>query len=392
MHIFHDHDRGRGDPSGATAVLDDALKTLAKGAREFSAWIASPTVASNLDTITEFALITVALLLPAAVVRSLRESSWMPAALAASGLFAGLVALPVTIWLAIGLWYLYRLGMWLLRIAQIVAEWVSGVMLWLSPYVGLLMLVAAVGWGVYWLIRASALARVVTACAATVVAVVWLTDLLDSVWVWLGEVLEPVVSFLGMILGWLVVAATYIVMFVLYAFIILAAVGLVVALFGTIGRVSVLSVTGAWESGRGAQKVTDLSAGVGLTLGTVLLAASMERSPGGFGPWLEHTWHATPVVGFIPPPVNLMDLLVPDMAERYLVTFFTGFYPAIDILLLLLVCLVGALSLVLRSGPWDLDDGQRFRVAFPVMMAVGLALVFALPLVLMALVAQDQDG
>lgn len=379
------------DSSWGSSVVDVTLKWLAKAARELSGWIASPTVANNLDVITEVALIAVVLLLPAALIRSVRESSVLPAALTASGFFAGLIALPVTIWLVILVWYLYRLGVWLLGIAQIVADWLAGVMVWLAPYLAVIVVLAAIGAVVYALFQASMLLRVIAASAGVVIVVALFTDLFDPVLVWLGEVLEPVVAFLGKVLGWVAIGLTYVFTVFVYAVIVLAVLGLIVALFGTIGRVSVLSVTGAWESGRGAQKITDLSAGVGLTVGTVVLAASMERAPGEFGPWLEYTWSATPVIGYIPSPVGLMDLMVPDMAERYLVTYFTGFYPAIDVLLLVVVCLIGVLSLALRAEPWEQDDGQKFRLAFPILMAIGLALALALPLIVMSLIA-DEGG
>jgi hypothetical protein len=365
-------DRYGDQSSSLNSWLDGALVLLADIASSVAGWFASPLVVDNLAMITQFALLTIACLLPAALLRSIRAASWMPAALTASGFVAGLVAIPLTIWLVIVAWYIVRIGLWLFAVANNVMQWLLSVLEWLAPVILVLAAIMIVVGAIYWLIQTTGLSRAIAAGALILVLVVWLTDVFD-----------PVLDFLLMLIEWFGIAVIAVTLFFIGVFVFVFFLGVIVAVFGSIGRVSVLSITGAWEASRGAQKVTDLSAGVGLTVGFIVLAAAMQGGPGEFGPWLEQVWLSTPVVGFVPPPVDLMDWLVPSMAEGVLANLFAGFTAAIDIMLLVLVGLLGVLSLTLRSVPWSNFDGQRFRVAFPVLVAVGLGLAFALPMLLL---------
>lgn len=69
-------------------------------------------------------------------------------------------------------------------------------------------------------------------------------------------------------------------------------------------------------------------------------------------------------------------------------SFFSGFSASLDIILLVLVGLLGVLSLTLRAVPWSDQDGQRFRVAFPILLAVGMAVAFALPMLVLTWIAK----
>ena len=114
----------------------------------------------------------------------------------------------------------------------------------------MLLAVALIGWVIYWFIKSEGWPRLAVAGAAALLVVGWFTGL--SI---------PCCAFSKMLLWWLTVALawvasvlTYVVIAVIAVAGVLLLLGAVVALFGSIGRVSLLSVTGAWESSRGHRR------------------------------------------------------------------------------------------------------------------------------------------
>ena len=87
-------------------------------AETVSSWLSNPVVVDHLGTITKFALISVLCLLPAVLIRldaRLVVDADRPDQQRPAGRIRGR---PLTIWLGIASWYLFRLIVWLFHITR----------------------------------------------------------------------------------------------------------------------------------------------------------------------------------------------------------------------------------------------------------------------------------
>lgn len=166
-----------------------------------------------------------------------------------------------------------------------------------------------------------------------------------------------------------------------------AGIGLVVGLFGHLGRHLILQVRGALTSGKNPGALVDTMAGIGFSCSLLIAAAAI--APRVQGPFTRG-WEGLPALSIVPAPTGLFAWMMSGDAEMVMrrVTG-NGVGMMVDCTLIVITASLAVVSLLASRGYTSTETTAP--LTRPVLIAAGLALALALPLLLLALWASFQD-
>ncbi|GAA0386223.1 hypothetical protein GCM10009541_31410 [Micromonospora gifhornensis] len=312
---------------------------------------------------------SVPVVLAAVLVCCLKVGRWRPFIVSVPALVLGLLAIPGLSWAVEALVGLVRLGVWLYRICVRVIDW-------LIPFLTVILVIVVgivVIFGLYVLVEKLRAGRWLTVGIWAGGMVLLVLAYLFGVFAFLGEVLA---RYVAPVLAFIFVAFLVVMLVLLIA-------GLVVAFFGHLGRLIVVSVKGAGSAGRDQASCADAAAGLGVALSTVLTAAAVDAP---YGHQLIRAWNMDPWLSRLPDPVGAYELLMRDWGERFLAPGFAGFNPTVDLAIASVVAVLMIFALLFNSRRWVTDRVPG--MASLVMFRVGLAIALAIPALLITAAAK----
>lgn len=297
--------------------------------------------------------VTIWLLIGATGVRAIRARSWRPVVTMGVHLGLGIVAFPLFAW---GV----QLVFWVIGFGLSVMSWVdslrSGGMGGVVQAVGLMVLAVigvAVAVGVIWLMVASRKARWVVAGVAVTVGIIYLVK--DFLAVLLGPLWEALVSGVGSAGS----AVSYGLGFVVLAVWAVVAWLLALLLLAYLGSTMWTPLRDAARSGRQIDRFADVSAGVGVAASTLITAAVYNADFAGFMEQAAETRQALPGVQALPSVLDMsFAQLMPASFHDFFVMLFKGFSGAPDVLLIIMACAIGILSLAFTPGSLAAPTGK----------------------------------
>jgi hypothetical protein len=362
--------------------LHHALMWLGASASSWAARINDPSFEAmrvRRDTL-EVALVLTLLLVPASAVRALVVGRVQPFLVTTLGLAGGIIAVPAITWISETAVVVWRVGLWALDLVLKLAGWLTPVV------VGLFIAgaVAVAGFGIYWLVRRTwsrsdvTVVAAIAGCAAVSYALHHF-GVIAGFTTWLSHTyahyLEPVVHVIVAVLLLLILG--------------LIGLGLVVALFGQVGRTVWLSVAASFGAGREQGKCADVAVGTGFAMSLVFCGAVTDSA---FNRTFAGAWHSSRFLKHLPYPLHGYRSLLPSSAKPFLLRLFTHYSPMVDLALVVLTAAVALLLLMFDRRKWT-NDRSGGRVLVPVMIVLGVAVAAAIPALLIsyALAADDSS-
>ncbi|WP_205324410.1 hypothetical protein [Glycomyces sp. YM15] len=344
------------------------------------------------------AMYSIPLLWLAAAGWSMRAKTWRPFTVTVIASLAGLVGVPIAMWL-------YWILRWLYGLVGIVGGIIGKVLTWAVTIAVVAAIVVAIGFGIYVAFAAIRNARTRSrtrssrfasypeyrsagryrvssaksgrrrpiAATATVLAIAVLGALaavdlfgggtvIGSLWDAIATAFLWLLNGIGSVLSWVGRLLTIVADFVIVHVVVL----LVCNQFGRLVCVPLRSAThAAIDEG----KCADIAAGVGMAWSLLLAAAAFDPV---FGEWFTGVWDQMPLVGLAPAPVGLWEVVLSDAAEGVLRPVFTGFAPFVDLAMMLAVTGLAVLSPMLRRGAWKPSRPMDIIVPAAAAMATGL--------------------
>jgi hypothetical protein len=329
------------------------------------------------------AMIATLSLIVAAAIRSFRAEGVEPIAFTLLAAVGGLSAVPVITWVVeavTGLWRVYQavahaLGSFIDRHAHVIGI----VLIAVVAIMGLLgLIVIAVLIADAWLPVAIAIGALVAFGA--MVRSGWL----HTVGLWL----QSIRHWLNLHVGhYLAIGLKWVVFVLLLAVLIAAILGVLIGVFGQIGRTVFLPLKAARKAGTGRGQCVDLAAGVGVTASVVLCGAAFDP---GFGQTFHAAWTNNVALMRLPEPAHYYAYLIPGAAQHALAPAFVGYNPVIDCGLLFITASLGALSLLSTGAPWV--RSEEARIFIPVLIVIGIAVAAVLPVILVAIWLRAQNS
>jgi hypothetical protein len=365
-------------------------------ARVASSWAATFKTLSYGDLgrgLLQAAMFGIPVLWLAAAGWSARARTWRPFTIVVIASLAGLVGVPIAMWL-------YWILRWLYSLLTVIGGFIGTVLTWVFTIALIAGVAVAIGIGIYAAFAAVGDARsrsrirrpayapyrgyrysggssaasgrrwpiVLTALALAVVVSLVVVDLLGggavigSIWDAIAAAFLWLLHGIGAVLSWIGRLLTIVAGFVIVHLVVL----LVCNQFGRMACVPMRSATlAAVDEG----KCADIAAGIGMAWSLLLAAAAFDPV---FGEWFTGVWHQTPVVGAVPAPVGLWEVALSDSAEGVLRPVFTGFAPFVDLAMMLAVTGLAVLSPILRRGAWKPSRPMDIVVPAAAAMATGL--------------------
>lgn len=356
--------------SGIISVLWTPLEVIATRVTEL---YESDLFVDSMPTLARWAFLSTFLLPMAAVVASIRAGSIEPIASLLLSLILGLLSLPAVAWLLRFATIIYGAYTNLSqRVSMIdpppLLRWVAVAVLILALLFALFFFIE--GWIGRTVVVVGLGATIALPLASGVFSlgpISALAELLGGAWAWIAGVAGP-------LLRWALLAILGI-----------AAAIIFLALVAQIGAWLLASLKAAWGSGARSSATADLGAGVGVALSVLLTAASVTPS---FRNWLESILGqglGGDLLQHVPTDISA---LYPTTYLEYLSDAFSSFSGFPEFALVLVACILGAMSLTVNPGGRRVQDG----VGGLLTIAVGrvlLQLVIVAPLLL--IMSLDND-
>ena len=379
--------------------MTTAFDALAQVAASWAATFKALSYGGLGRVMLQAAMFSIPLLWLAAAGWSMRAKTWRPFTVAVIASLAGLVGVPVAMWL-------YWILRWLYGLFGILGGIIGTVLTWIITIAIVAGIAAAIGFGIYVVYAAVRDARArsqtrssryapysayptarnyggssatsgrrrpaaatVTALAVAVLGVLAAVDLfgggvvIGSLWdalaaafLWLLHGIGAVLSWVGRVLN---IVANFVIVHVV-----------VLLVCNQFGRLVCVPLRSATRAAIDEGKCADIAAGVGMASSLLLAAATFDPE---FGAWFAGVWHQTPVVGSVPAPVGLWEAVLSDAAEGVLRPVFAGFAPFVDLAMMLAVTGLAVLSPMLRRGAWK--PSRPMDIVVPAAAAMATSLV-----------------
>ena len=334
----------------------------------------------------DVALFAIPASLLASLVQAARAKTLKPTAGAFCALAMGIILIPALAWIG-------EIGVVAFRLGAAVQRWLVSVSLAIRDFVvdhkfaiGTTIAIAAAALTI-WLVGRWAIHNfaeffenlavglffiVVGAAAVAAVAWIFTTGFGQAIARFFRTVSEWVGGIVGPIIGWVMIA-------LLWASVVLAIIGITVAIFGTIGRTIVLGIKSSILCARSQSNLLDSFFGIGLGL-SMLFSAALVHSGLHYGLWVG--WTAHPLARHVPYPDGFFDFLTPSAAEQFLgIAFSSTTSIALDLLLICAAAVIASVALIVTTNDWDGQWG--WRMAVPVLLIAGLAIAALIPIAIL---------
>ena len=332
------------------------------------------------------ALLAPLLLLVAAGVRSVRSRSPRPLLTTAGGSIAGFLMVGAVTWLTYGLiqvwWFAYDHPMLVLLLYVTVSSGVNGVLYFRAidaPSGIVISVLGTVALCALWLLVPQIAEFFQEHLSIVVVILVALGAIAQAVFMYASG--SPGFAVFLLLVGG---ASVALVLFAWGFLLTLAAIGLgILVLWYTLylgysmGAITFGPVLTARQAGSGFGSCLDTSAGAGICLGLIALAASLDPS---FNHVLAENWPALAPGGSFPA------LWFPDAVGQDIAPAVEGFVVVADGTLLALTAGIAVVSLLTHRKTWDDDVNSTVLVPLLVSMATTVLTL------LLARVADQDDG
>lgn len=363
------------------------FEALSRVAASWSATFETASYGETGRSLLQVAMLAIPLLWLAAAVWSARARTWRPFNIAVVASLAGLVGVPVAMWL-------YWILRWLYGLLRIVGEFIGAVLPWVLAIAIVAALLIGLGIGIY--AGASAIrgsrssgrttgstvyrreysgGRRPSAARAIVFALVLVAALgvvalfgggnaIGSLWDAITAAFTWLRDGIGAILSWIGGLLTVVVHFVIVHL-------LVLVVCNQFGRLVCVPLRSATRAAVDEGKCADIAAGIGMGWSLLLAAAAFDPR---FNAWFTGVWQQTPVFASVPAPVGLWEAALSDSAEAVLRPVFSGFAPIVDLVMMLAVTALAMASPVLSRGTaWR--KARPMDIVVPAAAAMATALI-----------------